>query len=270
MTLHARSTYRELPPPRALADRLVCLWAQRIDGHGGSYSHPVLPDGCADIVWIGEMAPVVAGPASQRIVVTLPAGTRIIGARLRPGWAASSLGIPADRLLNQHVPLTEIWGADAGTFIEPVLSHSTVPARLAQAVAALTARFQDMPSADPAILRSIAWLACHPAGRVHDLARLIGVSNRQLQRRFCAAVGYGPKTLHRILRFQRLLASSPWVSPGHENLSDLAYGAGYADQAHMCREVRALADATPQSLLTNAGSTLSMSDLFNTCERPDS
>jgi AraC-like DNA-binding protein len=44
----------------------------------------------------------------------------------------------------------------------------------------------------------------------------------------------------------------------------LACGAGYADQAHMCREFRDLAGTTPQSLLTRVGSTLSMSDLFNT------
>jgi len=32
----------------------------------------------------------------------------------------------------------------------------------------------------------------------------------------------------------------------------------------MCREFRELADTTPQSLLTRVGSTLAMSDLFNT------
>jgi hypothetical protein len=32
----------------------------------------------------------------------------------------------------------------------------------------------------------------------------------------------------------------------------------------MCREFCELADATPQSLLTHVGSTLAMSDLFNT------
>ena len=56
-----------------------------------------------------------------------------------------------------------------------------------------------------------------------------------------------------------LLAFAP-----RENLADLACGAGYADQAHICRDFRDLARTTPQSLLTRVGSTLSMSDLFNT------
>ena len=36
--------------------------------------------------------------------------------------------------------------------------------------------------------------------------RALGVSERQLRRRFADAVGYGPKTLARVLRFQRFLA----------------------------------------------------------------
>jgi hypothetical protein len=40
---------------------------------------------------------------------------------------------------------------------------------------------------------------------------------------------------------------------------------GYADQAHMCREIHALAGKTPQFLLRDGSrSTLTMSDLFNT------
>ena len=36
-------------------------------------------------------------------------------------------------------------------------------------------------------------------------AHELGVSERQLRRRFAEAVGYGPKTLARVLRFQRFL-----------------------------------------------------------------
>jgi AraC-like DNA-binding protein len=39
--------------------------------------------------------------------------------------------------------------------------------------------------------------------RVRDLAARLGLSERQLRRRCTDALGYGPKTLDRILRFQR-------------------------------------------------------------------
>ena len=95
-----------------------------------------------------------------------------------------------------------------------------------------------------------------------DLARWIGLSDRQLQRRFVAAVGYGPQIFQRIVRFQRLLSFGS--GSARQSLANLAYDAGYADQAHKCREFRELADATPQTVLTRTRSMIAMSDLFNT------
>ena len=126
--------------------------------------------------------------------------------------------------------------------------------------------FANAPGADPTIETAIAWLACHPAGQVHDLARLMALSERQLHRRFCAEVGYAPKTLQRILRLQRLLWLSTQELTMWLSLANLAQSVGYADQAHMGREILTLTGETPQKLLTNAGSTLTMSDLFNTAE----
>jgi AraC-like DNA-binding protein len=72
----------------------------------------------------------------------------------------------------------------------------------------------------------------------------LGLSERQLRRRFVDAVGYGPKTLARILRFQRFLA----LAGSGEDLARLALAAGYADQAHLTRETRRLAGRTPLEL----------------------
>jgi uncharacterized protein DUF6597 len=44
---------------------------------------------------------------------------------------------------------------------------------------------------------------------VAEVAGGLGVSERQLQRRVCDAVGYGPKMLARVLRFRRLQALAP-------------------------------------------------------------
>jgi len=264
VTDRIRSLYRELRPPQQLAGRLVCLWTQQIEGVEGEYCHPVLPDGCADIVWIGDAPPVVAGPATRRILVKIPVRRMVFGVRFQPGFAASSLGVPADELLNRDVPLDEIWGAAAGRLMEQVFSHRTTPAKLRAVSDALTSRLARAPAVDPAVRAAVSWLMHRPGGRVRDLAQAIGLSDRQLQRRFRAAVGYGPKTFQRIMRLQRLLVRAEGMTSAQVTLAALASAAGYADQAHMCREFQALAEETPQSLLARPGSTLSMSDLFNT------
>jgi transcriptional regulator GlxA family with amidase domain len=113
--------------------------------------------------------------------------------------------------------------------------------------------------ADRLVDAGIAWLARRPAGRLTALARELDVGERQLRRRFAAAVGYGPKTLQRILRLQALLHHAQHASLG---LAALAAELGYADQAHMTREVGALAGVSPSVLLRHPGSTLALSDLF--------
>ena len=77
------------------------------------------------------------------------------------------------------------------------------------------------------------------------VARALFLSERQLRRRFDAAVGYGPQTLHRVLRFRRFLAHLE-RAPGP--LARLATDAGYADQAHLTREARELSGMTPREL----------------------
>ena len=49
-----------------------------------------------------------------------------------------------------------------------------------------------------------------------------------------------------------------------QSLADLAINTGYADQAHMARDVHRLANIRPTELLRSAESTLQMSDLFKT------
>ena len=81
-----------------------------------------------------------------------------------------------------------------------------------------------------------------------ELGAALGVSERQLRRRFADAVGYGPKTLARVLRFQRFLA----LARSGDELARLALTAGYADQAHLTRETRRLAGRTPLELVARA------------------
>ena len=72
---------------------------------------------------------------------------------------------------------------------------------------------------------------------VADLATPVGWSPRTLQRQCTAVYGYGAATLRRILRFRHARRLLDDGLP----FSDVAARAGYADQPHLHREVRALA-----------------------------
>ncbi|EFL38292.1 AraC family transcriptional regulator [Streptomyces griseoflavus Tu4000] len=100
---------------------------------------------------------------------------------------------------------------------------------------------------DPLLGRVVAAL---DAGRpVAATADELGLGARQLHRRSLAAFGYGPKTLARILRMRRALALARRRVP----FAETAARTGYADQAHLAREMRDLTGLPLTELLTAHG-----------------
>jgi AraC-like DNA-binding protein len=87
--------------------------------------------------------------------------------------------------------------------------------------------------------------------RVGALADEIGWSRKHLAQRFAIAVGATPKTVGRILRFgaARRSIDARAGTGARVDWADLASAWGYADQAHLIREFRALAGVTPVDYL---------------------
>ena len=266
------SDYHEFPPPAPLAGYLLCLWTQTILGSRGEFAQRVLPDACIDLVLINDEAPMVIGPWTEPFVARLTPGTMIVGARCHPGCAPGLLGLPASTLLNQSVTLHNMWGGVASARFARIAGESTLPTRRLAMEAALLSRLAHAdPHSDPVdegIRAAIQWLAGHPHGRIERLSQWIGISSRQLQRRFATAVGYGPKMFQSILRFQRLLNLSGRTS-APRNLAQFSADAGYADQAHMTREVQRFSGNPPTVLLPSARCALALSDLVKKTGRLD-
>ena len=265
-----RSSYREFRPAPALARRMCCASGRRRSATAGSaHPHRVLPDACVDIVWIGAAPPVVAGPATRAVIVELPPRTTVVGVRFHPGTAPALLGLPAVELLDREVPLDEIWGRGADAVAARVGAEATVAGKLAIAQAVLAARATHARPGDPLVAAAVGWLARHPGGPVERLSELLDIGGRQLRRRLRASVGYGPKTLQRVLRLQRVLALAGRGAGPPAGWLRLAAEVGYADQAHMTRELGALTGRVPTRAARQPRSTLAMSDLFKTMADAD-
>ena len=257
------STYREFRPPPALAEHLFCFWIQTVDA-SSAIRQRVLPDCCVDIVLVNGV-PMVIGPWTKAFETDLPPGTNILGARCHPGLASSLLGVPASELLNLSIPLRDLWGGGKTAAYLRIADQTAVAAQISAMERALLESVAAAIPIDNEIREGVRWIARHPCARIDRLGQLLGLSSRQIQRRFAAAVGYGPKLFQSVFRFQRLL-NEAHEAGGRRGLADLASDAGYSDQSHMTREFQRFADCLPSSLLQSASSTLIMSDLFKTGE----
>jgi AraC-like DNA-binding protein len=225
-------TYAEWAPPPWIAEPVACVWSTHATGSGG-----VLPDACVDLIHVEGRGTFVAGPDTTP---GPPATGPVAGVRLRPGHAAAVLGVPAAELRDRRPAIEDVWGRDGAELSRRLDEAPDRHALLVETVARRAAE------ADPIALGAVALLALDPGRRVADLATELAVSERHLLRRVRAAVGYGPKTLARVLRFQRLLALA---EVGAGSRAELALAAGYADQPHMTGEVRRLAGAPPTAVL---------------------
>lgn len=238
------ATYRESPPPAALASHACCVWANAAGA--GDHVERVLPDGCADIVWIDGEGIVVAGPATRVVLVDIPAGAAALGVRFGPGAAGAALGVSASEVRDRTVALEDLWGAPATELAER-LAMAPPAHRLALLGAAVARRLEGARAPDSLVTRASALLA-HGVP-VAATSRHVALTDRHLRRRFHDAVGYGPKTLQRVLRLRRFLAlAEAGATPG---LARVAAEAGYADQAHLTRECAELSGLPPAALLAS-------------------
>ncbi|MBV9285043.1 MAG: helix-turn-helix domain-containing protein [Acidimicrobiia bacterium] len=238
----SRLTYRERKPHPALADYIACTWAD--EARPGLR---VLPDGCIDIVWIGDEALTVAGPDTAANVIGLPEGTLTVGVRFRPGRAPGFLKARADELTNQSVELDALWGADAAAIADALASTPSVEGKQAILEAALVERLDEVRQIDAEVDAAIDVIGSAPSkARVGAISKELNISERQLRRRFENAVGYGPKTFGRVLRFRAFLSL---VEDHGYAIAEAAAEAGYADQAHLTRECNDLAGLPPTELL---------------------
>ncbi|MBS2539289.1 helix-turn-helix transcriptional regulator [Catenulispora sp. NF23] len=241
------SVYAEHRPRRAPGRYVACTWTQANTGPG-EYRQLVVPDGCVDLIW-HDGTLELAGPDREAWVARVAPGAAFAGVRLRPGAARLLLGrMPVGKVRDRRVA-PELATRDVAPLLERLHAAGSADAAvrvLDDFVAALTPHYEP----DAAVERVVGLLRSGDAPHVPALADAVGLSERQLRRRFTEAVGYGPKTLHSILRFQHALDLGRAAPIG---LAAVAYEAGYADQAHFTREVRRLAGMTPTGLLGVGG-----------------
>lgn len=216
-------TYRERPSGAVPG---AVLWTRADAGEPVR----VLPDGCVDLIWADGRL-VVAGPDTRAHLVPAVPGARYTGLRFAPGAGPAVLGVPAHELRDLRVPLEDLWPGRRVRLVAQRVAEAGAPGRaLEEAVGTAPV--------DPWATAVVA--SARRGEPVSALAARLGVGERQLHRRALRSFGYGPKTLARVLRMGRAVG----LARDGVAFAEVAAECGYADQAHLAREVRGLAGVT--------------------------
>ncbi|WP_426756775.1 helix-turn-helix domain-containing protein [Myxococcus sp. Y35] len=182
---------------------------------------------------------------SARRMRTL-AGSGIILAKFRAGGAAFFFDTPMHLLFGETLALDSLVPrAQVDRVASRIADAGDDARRVALLDAFLLSRLR--PHAVPgAVQAAVQALQSEPgAVRIARLARDLGLSQDALEKGFRRAVGASPKRLASILRLKSAVSA---YRPGMR-LSQLAHEAGYYDQSHFNRELRAAVGEAPTRLL---------------------
>jgi AraC-like DNA-binding protein len=173
-----------------------------------------------------------------------PPGTRSVGVHFKPWGPAPFLPMPAAELCDRPVTLEDVWGRPTVAALRDRLATASGPHEMLTLLEDQLMRFV-CETAGLGLVRHTSSVIAAATGAVAiaDLSVAAGVSSTHLARRFKDVIGVTPKRFARTYRFTATLLA---VNPAEPvDWGDLAYGAGYFDQAHFDHEFRAFTGLTP-------------------------
>lgn len=159
---------------------------------------------------------------------------------------AATLGCPLAAISNRVVPMKELVRGASADICGRLAEADGSEARLALLDAFFARQFAATDVARGYLPWAFQALANAREPSTTALAAELGWSRKHFTQRFRDATGFTPDRFRRLARFERFAAALR--SGPDESLAELAAEAGYADQAHLTREVTQFARTTPGEL----------------------
>ncbi len=271
--------YKTLPPPAHLEPFVDCIWILAgAKDDGDPEPQIVVPDGKTElIVHFGDAFLKLEGRAYERQARVLMSGqlTRrimlkptgeigVVSVRFKAAGAARFFDVAYDEIVDRVVDFGEFEPAFSAAIHDRIARAGSNDDRLAAMIAVLDERLTQESKEDVFVRQACQYIVKSEGQySVQDLVKLIGFSERQLQRKFKRQVGIAPKILSRIMRFQKFLAMT---REAHTlTLADAAAACGYYDQSHFIRDFTTFSGMSPMKYL---GSSHVMSDHLTTPTSP--
>jgi AraC-like DNA-binding protein len=247
--MHPR--YQQFQPIEAFRPLVDAYWVNR---PGSAPFDRVLPDGCIDLVFRGgadHTALFSSALVERPMFLTGGNSAWFVGVRFRPAMARAILDVEPVDCRDRDIPanvfdarfrlLEEELQECASPEQALAILKDTVDARLARGAHRVA----------PARVREALSLLARGGGDSHvrGIAHALGIAERSLHRDLKRWSGLAPKSMARILRMQRTMKM---IRSGQMPLANVALQMGYADQAHMTRELKSLTGFTPAEIAPRA------------------
>jgi AraC-like DNA-binding protein len=230
-----------MPPPSDLHWLVEHIWVQ--GGHGAVTDWRVVADASPHLIAsVTESSTgrgiqvALVGARTHAAIVDVANRVLTVGVRLKPGVVPGLTGASAREFVDRGVAVKNVFSRSILSDLE--LGHDAPRDVILREIVRLMRRLPRhevrplIPASRPRI------------ETVRGLAEWLSTAPRSLRDHVYRDAGLSPKRMLRVLRLHTALRAAwgndlPW--------SEIAYRAGYADQAHFTREMRALLGETPSA-----------------------
>jgi AraC-like DNA-binding protein len=230
-----------LSPPRDLRWLVEHIWIQGSHGEVTDWRvvadvSPYLIASVTESTTGRGIQVALVGARTRAAVVDVTNRVLTVGVRLKPGVVPGVTGASAREFVDRGIAVKNVF-ADA-ILSDLELGHDAPRDVIVREIVRLMRR---LPRHE---VRPLVPASRGRIETVRGLAEWLSTAPRSLRDRVYRDAGLSPKRLLRVLRLHSALRAAwgqdlPW--------SAVAYMAGYADQAHLTREVRALLGETPSA-----------------------
>nr|WP_237028599.1 helix-turn-helix domain-containing protein [Pedobacter steynii] len=219
----------------------------------------VLPDTCVELFLNYTSKPVamidnefhnrsiITSRMSRPMDVQMRKGAGCLAVCFYPGMASQFFRVSMQVLTDTTVALSDVWSGMAAELEDQLASLCTNEARVETVQKYLVQQLaSDKHDLQVAFCMKQARLSGGSIA-VGKLSAEIGMSQRQLSRRFQENIGLSPKAYLRVFRFVQSLQhlkKYPLIS-----LTEVAYQSGYYDQAHFIHDYRVYTGHSPSEVL---------------------
>lgn len=208
-----------------------------------------VPDATVDIIFKcsqGRPTAHVYGSVLKGKHIQFDQGARYFGVRFFPSQAEQLLNCPLDLFTDTRVALEDVQPSSSD-LMEQICGSDSFDEQMALFEHySMNKKKEDSRSLPlvQEILRRIN--TCCGVIRIQTLADELGYSSRYVNQLFKKHVGISPKLYERVIRFQHCLE----LLRKHccDDLTELAYDAGYYDQAHFNNEFKEFSLKTPSQV----------------------
>ena len=163
--------------------------------------------------------------------------------------ASAILPEPLEELFNGTMPLADQVRRSRLDLVEEQVAGATHHHTRVEAIERFL--LEHVRDREPDCLITAAVAGIHKSRgtvRIADLARRVGLSQSALERRFRRAVGASPKKFAAIVRLRHVLG----LRRAGMSLTEVAYSAGYADQAHFIKDFKRIAGDPPETFFQSS------------------